>query len=160
MLTKTTVVAIQALLLLALERDAEGEDPRPKTPKQLAARLGASPTYLGKILGQLSKGRMLTSVRGAHGGVLLARRPELITLLDVYTATQGPLIPDYCTGAKGARHACAFHTAMSQLHDQLEGSLSRWTIADLADKPASKNVRGCRMAFLPAERVLSVLRSK
>lgn len=157
MLTKTTVVAIQALLLLATERE---DDARPKTPRQLAARLGASPTYLGKILGLLSKGRMLTSVRGAHGGVHLARKPELITLLDVYTATQGPLIPDYCTGAKGARHACTFHTAMSELHQQLEGSLSRWTIADLAGKPAGKSVTNCRMAFLPPERALSVLRSK
>jgi Rrf2 family protein len=156
MLTKTTVVAIQALLLLATEQD----DTRPKTPKQLAARLGASPTYLGKILGQLSKGRMLNSVRGAHGGVLLARKPELITLLDVYTATQGPLIPNFCSGAKGARHACTFHTAMSQLHDQLEASLSGWTIADLAGKPAGKSVHNCRMAFLSPEQALSVLRSK
>lgn len=156
MLTKTTVVAIQALLLLATEQD----DVRPKTPKLLAARLGASPTYLGKILGQLSKGRMLTSVRGAHGGVLLARKPELITLLDVYTATQGALIPNFCSGAKGARHACAFHTAMSQLHDQLEASLSGWTIADLAGTPAGKSVHNCRMAFLSPVRALSVLRSK
>jgi Rrf2 family protein len=151
MLTKTTVVAIQALLLLTTERD----DERPKTPKQIAARLGASPTYLGKILGQLVKGGLLRSVRGARGGVLLARAPEQIALLDVYVATQGPLIPNYCSGTADARHICTFHLAMSQLHAQLQGALARWSIADLAARPPGKTARTCRMALHP----LPVLRT-
>lgn len=154
MLTKTTVVAIQALLLLTVERD----DERPKTPRQIAARLGASPTYLGKILGQLAKGGILRAVRGARGGVLLAKPPSEITLLDVYVATQGPLIPDYCTSAHDARHACAFHGAMSQLHLQFEGALARWSIAALAASPPGKSARTCRMRLEPAPQRLAVLR--
>lgn len=145
MLTKTTVVAIQALLLLAIERD----DEHPRTPRQIAARLGASPTYLGKILGQLAKGGMLRAVRGARGGVLLARAPDQIALLDVYTATQGPLIPDYCQGTLDARHICTFHLAMSQLHAQLQGALARWSIADLAGRMPGKAAKTCRMALHP-----------
>ncbi len=147
MLTKTTIVAIQALTLLALE-----DDGRPKTPKQLAARLGASPSYLGKILGMLAKGGILRSVRGAHGGVHLARKPSLITLLDVYAATQGALVPHHCTGGRAAAAICTFHTAMSQLHQQLEGALTRWSLADLASVPSGKGARNCRMASVSSIR--------
>jgi len=146
MLTRTTELAIQALLLIAL--DASGE---PMTPKQLAERLDCSQTYLSKILGQLVKAGILTSVRGAKGGVHLGRKPPRITLLDIVEACQGVLLGSFCSPEEGQPQPCSFHHAMREVHDHMVATLSRWTLSDLLQRPARCGAKDpahrCRMFF-------------
>ncbi|OLS62666.1 RrF2 family transcriptional regulator [Pseudomonas putida] len=46
------------------------------------------PTRVRGLVSQMVKANILTSYRGAQGGVTLARAPQLITLREVYDAVQ------------------------------------------------------------------------
>ncbi|MGB9586371.1 MAG: RrF2 family transcriptional regulator, partial [Anaerolineales bacterium] len=63
------------------------------------------PSFLAKIVSQLSVAGLLNTSRGARGGVSLARSPEEITLLDVIEAIDGPILLNECVEEMGA---CVF----------------------------------------------------
>jgi Rrf2 family protein len=131
MLTQTTELAIKALIVLTHKGDGN-----PIPPRQLAGWIGCSATYLSKIMGQLGKGGVLRSVRGAHGGVVLARPPGDITLLEIVEACQGLVIGSYCRVIGEADGpVCAFHQAMLEIHRCMKRILSKYTLADLAKRP-------------------------
>lgn len=131
MLTQTSETAIRALILITLMRE-EG----PLTPRQIAEKLGTSPTYMAKITGLLVKANLLRSQRGATGGVMLAREPQTITLLSVIEACQGLLVGNYCEElSTHPEPVCSFHTAMKEAHFVLVGVLSKWTLAELSKRP-------------------------
>lgn len=131
MITRTSEMAIQAMLVIGLESRGE-----PLSPRKLAARLGCSKSYLAKVLGMLARADLLRSFRGAKGGVLLGRPPEEIQLLHVVEACQGLLVGNYCRAidAPGVG-VCAFHEAMADVHRSTVQALSRWTLADLLERP-------------------------
>ncbi|HPO15731.1 MAG TPA: Rrf2 family transcriptional regulator [Candidatus Hydrogenedentes bacterium] len=144
MLTKTSLNAIQALVYIT-RQDSAG----PVPPNEIAERLGASPTYLGKINTELAKANILNAHRGVKGGVTLARPPDQITLLEVVEACQGKILGDYCTPYDKLNEVCAFHEAMYGLQQAIIKSLQQWTLRDLANRPLpAKHLRNkvaCRM---------------
>lgn len=54
------------------------------------------PSFLAKIISQLSIAGLLTTSRGARGGVSLARPSNEISLLDVVEAIDGPIYLNEC----------------------------------------------------------------
>jgi Rrf2 family protein len=54
------------------------------------------PSFLAKIISQLSIAGLLHTSRGARGGVSLARAPKEISLLDVVEAIDGPILLNEC----------------------------------------------------------------
>ncbi len=153
MLTQTSETALKALIYLALYGGEE-----PTSPRQIAERITASPTYMAKITRMLVKADILRSQRGALGGVHLSRDPAGITLLDVVEACQGLIIGNYCkTMSEHEKPVCGFHEAMMEIHGAMVGILTRWTVADLARNTKlldtnSSAKPACKMAFcLPQE---------
>lgn len=148
MLTRTSELAVQALLVIGLEGAEE-----PLSPRQLADKLGCSQSYLAKVLGMLVRAGLLRSYRGAKGGVLLAREASEVTLLHVVEACQGMLVANYCRSIEGAPDfpVCAFHRAMEDVHRATVEALSRWTLAHLLENPVPGRMpRGgppCKMRF-------------
>lgn len=130
MLTRTTVSGIRALIYVALHGNDE-----PVPPHRIAECLNASPTYMAKTTNMLVKANILRAHRGAQGGVILARAPEQISLLEIVEACQGQIVGDFCQEAEVLRSVCAFHRAMVELHEAMVGVLARWTLADLVAKP-------------------------
>ncbi|MEW5939109.1 MAG: Rrf2 family transcriptional regulator [Chloroflexota bacterium] len=63
------------------------------------------PSFLAKIISQLSIAGLLHTSRGARGGVTLAREPKDITLLEVIEAIDGPIQLNECAGEVSA---CTF----------------------------------------------------
>ena len=63
------------------------------------------PSFLAKIVSQLSIAGLLNTSRGAHGGVSLARLPEEISLLEVVEAIDGPILLNECVANSGK---CSF----------------------------------------------------
>ena len=63
------------------------------------------PSFLAKIVSQLSIAGLLHTSRGARGGVTLARAPQEITLLEVIEAIDGPIQLNECVGDTGS---CSF----------------------------------------------------
>jgi Rrf2 family protein len=130
MLTQTTEIAIRALLHLAI---VESEDPI--ALPHLAAKIDVSPSYLVKVVGHLIRVGIVRSVRGVQGGVLLARDPSAISLLEVVEACQGRILGDYCEGRAQREEVCAFHHAMLEVYEAMISVLSRWHLSDLVRRP-------------------------
>jgi Rrf2 family protein len=78
-------VAIHILSYLIL---AESKGRVPVTSDQVASSVNTNPVVIRRMLGSLQEAGLVRSRRGANAGWTLARRPDAITLLDVYKAVE------------------------------------------------------------------------
>lgn len=68
----------------------------PLSIKEIAGRQKISLSYLEQILHRLGKAGIIESVRGPHGGYVLARRPAEVTIGDVVRSLEGPIALSHC----------------------------------------------------------------
>ena len=73
---------------------------------QIAQEQHIPPSFLAKIVSQLSVAGILQSSRGARGGVSLARDPDNISILEVVEAIDGPILLNECVSGNGS--SCTF----------------------------------------------------
>lgn len=99
-ITRQADYAVRAVLYLA----KIGPEMRAAT-SQIAHEQQIPPSFLAKIVSQLSVAGLLQTSRGARGGVSLARSPEQISLLEVVEAIDGPILLNECVAGNGA---CTF----------------------------------------------------
>lgn len=66
---------------------------------ELASETGIALPTVQKLVSILTKGRLLRSVRGAGGGIQLARPAAAITLADIIEAVEGPIAMTNCINA-------------------------------------------------------------
>lgn len=92
-ITRQADYAVRAMVYLA----QLGADRRAST-SQIAHEKQIPPSFLAKIVSQLSVAGLLQTSRGARGGVSLAKAPEDISLLDVVEAIDGPILLNECVG--------------------------------------------------------------
>ena len=78
---------------------------------ELAAETGLPGPTVQKIVSKLSAAGLLRSVRGARGGLQLARPAAAITLADIVEAVEGPLALTACV--EQGRHECAYEAGCS-----------------------------------------------
>ena len=97
---------LRALFDLA-QRYGEG----PVQSHDIHERQGIDENYLNQILILLRKAGLIESVRGPQGGHRLARPPAQITLLEMVTALEGPLLPGDSAreGSDGTEHWTCDH---------------------------------------------------
>ena len=81
-----------------------GPDRRAAT-SQIAEDQQIPPSFLAKIVSQLSVAGLLQTSRGARGGVSLARSPDEISFLEVVEAIDGPILLNECVADASA---CTF----------------------------------------------------
>jgi len=100
-ITRQADYAVRAVHYLAgLENDQRA------ATSQIAQEQRIPPSFLAKIVSQLSVAGLLQTSRGARGGVSLARAPEEISLLEVVEAIDGPIYLNECVADKGS--SCIF----------------------------------------------------
>lgn len=99
-ITRQADYAIRAVLYIS----KLGANQRAAT-SQIAQEQHIPPSFLAKIISQLSIAGLLQTSRGARGGVMLARDPASITLLDVVEAIDGPIALNECVTDESA---CTF----------------------------------------------------
>lgn len=68
----------------------------------IAARQKISESYLEQLIPKLRKAGMISSVRGAGGGYMLAKPASEISVGDILRALEGNLDPVDCAGLPGA----------------------------------------------------------
>jgi len=90
-ITRQADYAVRAVLYLA-----RMEPNQRAATSQVAQEQHIPPSFLAKIISQLSIAGLLHTSRGARGGVTLAREPEAITLLEVIEAIDGPIMLNEC----------------------------------------------------------------
>jgi Rrf2 family protein len=99
-ITRQADYAMRAVAYLA----KIGQDQRAAT-SQIADDQKIPPSFLAKIVSQLSVAGLLQTSRGARGGVSLARSPEEISFLEVVEAIDGPILLNECVIDSGT---CTF----------------------------------------------------
>jgi Rrf2 family protein len=75
-------VAVHVLTLMAWSDD------EPVKSEKVAKSVNTNPVVIRRILCELAHARLVISQTGSAGGSKLARRPEEITLLDIYEAVE------------------------------------------------------------------------
>lgn len=134
MITKTTETAFRILIALGTQ------EVKKVTPlADLHGRVGGSQTYLAKITAALTRARIVRSNRGAQGGLLLAKAPSEIKLLDVVSAIQGAPAGSFCAKlAQVQVDLCGYHQVMEELHNSVIQILGNRSLADLISRPCGK----------------------
>ena len=90
-ITRQADYALRAMLFLA----RLGPDQHAATAA-IANDRKIPPSFLAKIISQLSIAGLIHTSRGAHGGVSIARAPGEISLLEVVEAIDGPVSLNEC----------------------------------------------------------------
>jgi Rrf2 family protein len=90
------------------------------------------PSFLAKIVSQLSIAGLIQTSRGARGGVSLAKSPEDISVLDVIEAIDGPVLLNEC--AKNPENcpfgdSCPLQSIWSETREELVNRLSSATFS-------------------------------
>ncbi|MFJ6080035.1 RrF2 family transcriptional regulator [Streptomyces sp. NPDC092369] len=124
----------------------------PVPAARLAELHDVSPTYLAKQLQALSRAGLVHSTQGKSGGYALTRSPELITVLDVVDAVDGPSPAFVCTEirrrgpmatpAEACTKPCPISRAMATAETARREALRAISIADLANDVVSDSGAG------------------
>ncbi len=93
-----SILRVSEALSLALHATAylASGNQRPRRVKEIARRIQASEAHLSKVLQALTRAGILKALRGPKGGYSLAKKPEEITLLEIYEVIHGPLKEQKC----------------------------------------------------------------
>ena len=138
MIRKDTEYAMRALVYLALN----GKE-KLVTAKALAFHRDLPEDFAYKILHKLTRSGITTCQMGQRGGFKLARSPEEITLLQVASAIQGPVMIKKCcldSDTCPKRSVCEFLPKLKELQNSLITSLDGITLTDVVKQEASLKI--------------------
>jgi FeS assembly SUF system regulator len=111
------------------------------TAPEVARRTGIPAPTVQKLVSRLTAAGLLRSVRGATGGLHLARPAAAISVADIVEAVEGPIALTSCVGE--GRHDCTLEQACSlkphwpAVNDALRGALASVSLAGLSQTHAS-----------------------
>jgi Rrf2 family transcriptional regulator, iron-sulfur cluster assembly transcription factor len=134
-LTTRGQYSVKAMLDLSLQ-------PRygPASVSAIAARQHLPIPYLEKLLIELRRAGLVTSIRGVHGGYQLAKKPTQISLSDILGAVGESMVSERPALDESRQNrandtdlAADWVTLMvwSRLNEKLQAALSSITLADL-----------------------------
>ncbi len=130
-ITRQADYAVRAVLHLARSGDTR------TATSTIAEEQKIPPSFLAKIISQLSIAGLLHTSRGARGGVTLARDPGEITLLEVIEAIDGPIQLNECVGDTSScsfDENCPLRPVWCEAQEQLVGRLRGTNFADMIAK--------------------------
>ncbi len=132
-ITTTSRYGVRALFDVAYHGGGQ-----PTQIKEIAKRQGISQRYLEQIFNKLLRGGLLKSRRGPRGGYLLARDAAEISIGDIITAAQGPIVPVQCLVPESGRKKacellpnCVTHHVWRETQRLLVDYYNSVTVADL-----------------------------
>ena len=108
--------------------------------REIASSLRVSEAHLAKVMQRLGKVGLVKSVRGPKGGFVLGRKPEEITLLDVYELIDGPLGNSNClfgTPVCGNRK-CIMGNLLTSVNRQVREYFSNTRLSQITQKAAKR----------------------
>lgn len=114
-------VAVHVLTALAYRDGVWLSSPR------LAASVRTNPVVIRRLLIRLQTAGLIQAHTGKSGGVRLARRPQSITLLDVFRAIEGgsPFVLPHKAENKACAVSCAMKRLLSSVLAETDRAISR-----------------------------------
>jgi len=134
-ITRQADYAVRAVLYLA----RLGQNQRAAT-SQIAEEQQIPPSFLAKIVSQLSVAGLLQTSRGARGGVSLAREPGQISLLEVIEAIDGPILLNECVSETGVctfGDECPIHEVWCNAQAELVQRLKNIYFSQFVEMPVA-----------------------
>ena len=127
--------ASRALLSLALH----GGGSTPTSVRDIAARTALPQPYLEQILLALKGAGLVRSKRGVGGGYVLATQPEEITLSQIVSAVDGPIVAGdfgepHQGGACEHEGQCALLAVWADMSSHMRAYLDSFTLADMVQR--------------------------
>ena len=124
--------ACRALLSLALHASEIG----PQSVKDIAARTALPQPYLEQILLALKGAGLVRSKRGVGGGYVLSRDPDSITLAEIVSAVDGPIVlgdfgVPHENGACDHEGQCVLLAVWEDVGSHMREHLSGHTLAEM-----------------------------
>ena len=127
-ITRQADYAIRAILFLA-QLDSQER----ASTSQIAEEKHIPPSFLAKIISQLSIAGLIHTSRGARGGVTLARPADQITVIEVVEAIDGPIALNQCTFSQVSTcpfgGECPVRDLWVETQNELVSKLSNTTFA-------------------------------
>ncbi|TSB02165.1 SUF system Fe-S cluster assembly regulator [Sphingorhabdus contaminans] len=103
---------------------------------ELSGETGIALPTVQKLVSILTKGGLLRSVRGAGGGIQLARPAAAITLADIIEAVEGPIAMTNCINASTCNCAiepdCNIKPHWAIVNNAVRSALSDVSLSSLA----------------------------
>ena len=130
-ITQEADYAIRFVYILAKQKDAV------LGAAQLSQMAATPERYTLKILHKLKHQGIVQSVKGAHGGYLLACEPAEISLKRIIEAIDGEIALSKCMGEEPCtrmgmnKQGCCFHKIFCNISHEVAERLSGITIADV-----------------------------
>jgi Rrf2 family protein len=127
---------VRMMMDLAL-RHGEG----PILLKDIAQRQEISEKYLWQLINPLKRAGLVNSLRGAHGGYILGKAPEAISLKEILQVLEGPLClvdcvdnPSLCDRAS----SCISRDIWGEASKKMVQALEEATLAVMVEKQKKK----------------------
>lgn len=126
-----------------------------KASRDIAAATGVPPNYIQKILAQLTRAGLLSAQRGTKGGYVLTKRPDSISLHEIFVAVSAEVerITACPLGRPEHTHLCPLHRRLDDAYSLIEAVFKTTTLASICESPGQGSC-----AALQALRVASTTR--
>jgi len=109
--------------------------------KDIAERQEVSAKYLWQLINPLKATKLITSTRGAHGGYVLGREPERISLKEILDVLEGSLClvdcvdnPSICKRAS----SCVARDIWGEVSKGMRQTLENTTLAEMVKRQKEK----------------------
>ena len=122
----------------------------PTSVRDIADRTGLPQPYLEQILLALKGAGLVRSKRGVGGGYVLARSPEELTLGQIVSAVEGPIVAGdfgepHQNGACDHEGQCVLLAVWADVGEHMRRHLDSFTLADMVTQ-----ARGGSLPSAPA----------
>jgi Rrf2 family protein len=136
MISKKMKYALKALIHIANHQATEGY----VKAHDIAEQAQIPKKFLEQILLDLKKGRIINSKQGNVGGYYFTKKPNQVTLADVYRLIDGPIALVPCASKNfyekcddcPDENTCSIRHALIQVRDETLKVLEKKNIEDLA----------------------------
>ena len=109
--------------------------------KEIAERQGISEKYLWQLINPLKTTGLINSIRGAHGGYVLGKAPEAVTLKEILQVLEGPLClvdcvdnPSLCERSS----SCISRDVWGEASRNLRQTMENTTLAAMVERQKEK----------------------
>jgi len=120
--------------LIALKHIASHGNGHLINAKEIAQRFNLPPNLLAKILQSLSSSGIIEAQKGSGGGYRMARKPQEVTLTEVFESIEGPVHMVLCTRTAGCcsvEDLCTVKNGLVNLERKFAEFFDSVTLADV-----------------------------
>jgi Rrf2 family protein len=131
-ITKDVDYAIRTILYLSIQKDSYSA-----TKFEISEKMQIPHQFLAKIAQQLHRSRIIEITKGPKGMYRLIKKPEDITLLDIFESIKGEILLNYCVSETGEcfrKDRCYVNKIWNDLSENIRNYLSKINFQEIAEK--------------------------